>query len=302
MTRRPTASIVIPVLNGAGTIGNTLRALQAQAGGLDGVEIIVVDNGSTDDTVAIVQQFPATILLHEPRRGVSAARNRGLRAAQNEIYINVDADTVPSRQWLREILAPFADPEVMLVGGRILSLPPENAVERYVDQSGLHQPPFSIENPVMPFVVGCNLAVRREAALAIGGWDETLPRGDDVDFSTRLLRHFATRIRYQPSASLFHQHRGDEKGLRRQAWGYGHGMALLYARYPEILRWNTWKLGRIAWILVTRLASQAGTTIAHRLGWIEAERREFARLHRVWGWCFWRGFLNARYGDRRLEP
>lgn len=301
MKQRPTASIVIPVLNGAATIGATLHALQAQAGGLDGVEIIVVDNGSTDGTIGIVQGFPVT-LLSEPRRGVSAARNRGLHAARNDIYINVDADTVPSRNWLREILGPFSDPAVMLVGGRILSLPPETAVERYVDQCGLHQPQHSIENPVMPFVVGCNLAVRREAALAVDGWNEDLLRGDDVDFSTRLLRRFETRIHYQLTASLFHRHRIDEEGLRRQAWGYGHGMALLYSLYPADLGWSHWKLWRIGRILAGRWAVDGGSALAHRLGWADPEQREFAHFHRIWGWCFWRGFLNARYGDRRLEP
>ncbi len=301
MSQRPTASIVIPVLNGAATIGATLQALHAQAGGLDGVEIIVVDNGSIDDTISIVRGFPVT-LLTEPRRGVSAARNRGLHAAHHDIYLNVDADTVPSRNWLREILAPFSDSGVMLVGGRIFSLPPKTAVERYVDQSGLHQPQYSIENPVMPFVVGCNLAVRRKAALAIRGWNEDLPRGDDVDFSTRLLRHFGTRVHYQPTAVLFHRHRIDEEGLRCQAWGYGHGMALLYGLYPADLEWSHWKLWRIGRILAGRWAADGWAAFAYRIGWLERERREFAHFHRVWGWCFWRGFLNARYGNRRLAP
>lgn len=301
MSDRPTASIVIPVLNGEATIGDTLRALHAQAGGLEGVEIIVVDNGSTDATIAVVSGYPVRI-LHEAVRGVSAARNHGLREARGEVYINVDADTVPSRVWLREMLAAFSDPSVILVGGRILSLPPQNAVERYIDQSGLHQPQYSIENPVMPFVVGCNLAVRRTAAIAVGGWNEALPRGDDVDFSTRLLRHFDTRIHYQPSATLFHRHRVDEEGLCRQAWGYGHGMALLYPLYPEQLDWNRWKLLHIARILATRFLTEGWTTAGHRLGWVSGDRREFAHYHRKWGWYFWRGFLNAFYGDRRLSP
>lgn len=241
-------------------------------------------------------------MLHEVRRGVSAARNCGLRQARGDIYINIDSDTVPSRNWLREMLVPFNDPGVMIVGGRILSLPPQNAVERYIDQSGLHQPQYSIENPVMPFVVGCNLGVHREAALAIGGWDEELPRGDDVDFSTRLIRHFGARIHYQPAATLFHRHRVDKKGLCRQAWGYGHGMALLYPRYPQQLEWNRWKLLHIARILVGRFLAEAGMAFGHRLGLVGRDRQEFAHYHRLWGWNFWRGFFNARYGDRRLSP
>jgi glycosyltransferase involved in cell wall biosynthesis len=293
---RPAVSVVIPALNCADTIDATLHALQSQVGWRGGnVEILVVDNGSHDCTAERAAACGATV-LHEPTPGVSAARNCGLRAARGDIYINIDGDTVPARTWLRELVKPFDDPQVLLVGGRIVSFRPETPVEQYIEQSGLHNPQNNIQNPVMPFVVGCNLAVRRQTALDIGGWDETFLRADDIEFSTRLLSRLPTRLVYQPTAVLFHRNRKTIAGLRRQAYGYGHGLALVYRRYPERVNWHAGKLLRIAGIVSGRLLREATARFRHAAGLSSGAERDFAHFHRVWGWQFWRGFVATYYG------
>ena len=224
MTSALSVSVIVPVLNGADTIGDMLTALLNQAGAPKKREIIVVDNGSSDQTPEIVKKFEVT-LLEEPTPGVSAARNCGLRHATGDIYINIDADTLPTRYWLREIVLPFSDPSVILVGGKVISFKPETGAERYIENSGLYEPINSITNPVFAFVAGMNLAVRREAALAIGGWDESLRRSDDIDFSFRLQQKFPSEIKYQPSALIFHRNRRSDDALEKQAWGYGYGAA-----------------------------------------------------------------------------
>src|SRR5271170_322403 len=113
-------TVILPVLNGAATIGDTLAALCSQAGAPKQMEVLVIDNGSTDGTVEIVRKFPVT-LLHEPMRGPSRARNCGLKAAKGEILVCLDADTLPTRRWLRELIRPFEDAGAVLVGGEILS-------------------------------------------------------------------------------------------------------------------------------------------------------------------------------------
>ena len=100
MKELPSVSVVIPVLNGGETIGDTLAGLMQQVRCPRETEIIVVDNGSKDQTRAVVEKFPIT-LLTEPKRGPSAARNRGLYTAQGDIVAHLDADTMPTRRWRR---------------------------------------------------------------------------------------------------------------------------------------------------------------------------------------------------------
>ena len=189
MTGAPSVSVIIPVLNGAATIGDTLAALQTQTGAPAGVQTLVVDNGSTDATAQIVRRFDVT-LLEEAKRGPGAARNRGLRAAAGAVIAHLDADTIPARRWLTEIIAPFGDADVQLVGGRTLAFRPETAAERYVARAALFDAEATIARAVLPFVPSLNMAVRRDAALAIGG----LGGRHGQRRGRRLLPPLATRL------------------------------------------------------------------------------------------------------------
>lgn len=288
------ATVVIPVLNGAATIGDTLRALLSQAGAPAELEVIVVDNGSTDGTQELVKAFPVT-LLHCPTPGVSACRNRALLLAKGEIFLNLDADTLPSRSWLREMLRPFADPAVVLVSGRTLSFRPETGSERYIEQAGLFRPENSVWNPELPFVIGCNLAVRRDAARAVGGWEESLLRAEDIDFSTRLLARFSSPIHYAEPALLFHRNRRTDGELAGQARGYGHGLALIYRRYPDRIRWDLPKQLRAMGRVIGRTIHPELLRLGHRLGRVSSAELEFARYHRLWTRAFWGGFFATWY-------
>lgn len=115
----PLLSVVIPVLNEAGVIEETLRRLVAQ----DGVdEIIVVDNGSEDGTAEVVRHFaeayPQVELIHQPQRGIPPARNAGFDKARGEIIARTDADTIVAADWavtIRDFLA--ENPETAAVTG-----------------------------------------------------------------------------------------------------------------------------------------------------------------------------------------
>jgi len=294
MTASLSSSIIVPVRNGAETIGDMLTALFNQADAPPEKEVIVVDNGSTDATRDIVNRFDVT-LLEETTPGVSSARNRGLSHAGGDIYINIDADTLPTRYWLREMIAPFSDPEVILVGGKIMSFRPETGAERYIEQAGLYAPDNSVANPDLPFVTGGNLAVRREAALAIGGWAEDLIRSEDIDFSYRITHQLSTRIRYQPSALIFHRNRRTDNDLKKQARGYGYGAALIYKRYPEQIKWRIAHAMKLAVLLAHRTAMPALYKIGHRFGRVTNAELEFAKYHRMWTWSFWHIFLRTYY-------
>lgn len=292
-------SVVVPVLNGASTIGDMLTALVNQAGVPPQTEIIVVDNGSTDGTQDIVRRFDV-VLLEESKRGPAAARNRGLCHATGDVVAHLDADTLPTRRWLAELVAPFTDRDVILAGGKTLSYCPVTPAECFMAQLGIFEMEHSVARGIFPFVSSRNMAVRRENALAIEGWAEEMPTAEDMDFCHRLLREFSTEIVLRSAAILFHHERTSDDALQRQSWTYGEGLAQMYLRYPEVVRWDAVKSIRLARTLLIRSAMPAILHLGEMLGLASGERVEFATYHRLWSWWYWRGFFSMyRHKERR---
>jgi glycosyltransferase involved in cell wall biosynthesis len=302
MSGVPLVSIVIPVLDGGATIGDTLTGLLNQAPRSVTAEILVVDNGSTDDTRAIVERFPVA-LLTEPTRGPAAARNRGLRAARGAIVAHLDADTLPTHRWLAEIAAPFADPAVTQVAGRMLGYRPSTPVERYYARRFLDREEENARAEGFPFAAAGNMAVRREAALAVGGWDEGFRVGQDVDLSYRLLRRFAAPIHYQAGAVVFVRTSRTMAELRGRAFKYGQGRARLWVRHRDAAGWGPRRALRVAAGLTV---SAVWPSLLRGARWARCATDEDVRaaeFHRAWTWSLWRGFASmARYGEwRQLE-
>jgi GT2 family glycosyltransferase len=119
--RQPFVSVIIPVFNDAEALALTLTALQQQTYPATRFEVIVVDNASTDDTVAVIGHFPAVQLLYEHQYLGSpySCRNRGLEVAQGEIIAFLDATCEPVPRWLEAAVAAFAQTGADLVGGRV---------------------------------------------------------------------------------------------------------------------------------------------------------------------------------------
>ena len=288
MTDTMPVSVVVPVRNGAATIGELLHALEQQAPRPGPTEVIVVDNGSTDDTREVVAQHNVT-LLTESTPGPSAARNCGLRHASGDVVVHTDADAVPSRRWLNELVAAFDDPSVVLAAGRTVSFPPATAAERYVAASALFETDLMIAREEFPFAPSVNIAVRRAAAEAVGGWSEDMPTGEDADFCHRVLAAYPGSIAYRPAAVLMHHHRADDDALRRQARDYGSGVARVYRRYPDEVPW-TW---RRTFAVVRLLAARTVRPLVLRARRAPAADLEFARYDRLWAWSFWRAFAGT---------
>jgi glycosyltransferase involved in cell wall biosynthesis len=113
-------SVIIPVWNSGALLRRCLEALARQTLGPDCFEIIVVDNGSSDDSAAIANSFPGVVLLSEPRPGSYAARNRGLARARGDFIAFTDADCVPAPDWLEQALAAARrHPGAGVLAGRI---------------------------------------------------------------------------------------------------------------------------------------------------------------------------------------
>jgi glycosyltransferase involved in cell wall biosynthesis len=239
----PFVSIVVPVLNGEGTIGDCLASLLQVDFPDERREIIVVDNGSRDRTVAIAAAFPVRV-VREPRRSRSCARNRGIAEARGELVAFTDADCAVSTNWLAELASGFEREEVGAVAGEVVAYPAETPVERYL---AARRPAFNAWSLSQKhrWIAFPSAAVRRLVFDRIGAFDPRIPGGADIDFSWRMLAA-GFEIGSRPKALVFHRHPSTIGMLVRQRFRYGRGHAALCSKYPETIPWG-WREEEAAW-------------------------------------------------------
>ncbi|WP_432561336.1 glycosyltransferase family 2 protein [Kineococcus sp. SYSU DK003] len=230
---RPEVSVVVPCFNVVGVVEQQLAALAAQD--FEGTfEVVLSDNGSSDGLADHVEAWAQEYGLDLRRvdaagvQGVSHARNVGLREARADLVAICDADDLVVPQWLRSLVE--ATKEADLVGGTMDVITPNDAVRRTWRPGptpGVLQTRFGF----LPFAMGCNLAVRRDVALAVGGWDESyVAGGDDVDFSWR-VQLAGYSIGLAAEAVVQYRYRSDLWGTARQFRDYARNEARLLAQY-----------------------------------------------------------------------
>jgi mycofactocin glycosyltransferase len=283
-------TVIIPVRDNAFGLNRLVRALR-------GMRIVVVDDGSVLPVKA--EDFDGTycnvtVLRHDRSKGPSAARNTGLAACETDFVAFLDSDVVPHRGWLEALLGHFCDPTVALVAPRIVGLQePENLVARYeAVRSSLdlgHR-----EAPVVPYgtvsyVPSAAIICRRTALKDVGGFDETLKSGEDVDLCWRFIEAGA-RLRYEPIALVGHDHRTQlREWFVRKAF-YGTSAAPLAVRHPgktaplvisgwTLLAWTLMAMGSgFGYLASTLVAGMTGRRIAQSLSAVDTEPTEVAAL------------------------
>jgi GT2 family glycosyltransferase len=226
----PLVSVVVCTFNGAATLHECLEGV----GALDypRVEMIVVDDGSTDGSAAIARGLGARVISTE-NRGLSAARNCGLHAANGEIVAYLDDDARPDPAWLTYLVRTFRTTEHAAVGGPNIPPADETGVAACVANAPGGPVHVLLSDTEAEHLPGCNVAFRREVLLAIGGFD---PRfrvaGDDVDICWR-LREQGMTLGFHPAAMVWHRRRATVRRFWRQQRGYGKAEALLERKWPE---------------------------------------------------------------------
>jgi glycosyltransferase involved in cell wall biosynthesis len=224
----PKVSVVVCACNGAETLRWCLEGVRQ----LDypDYEVIVVDDGSTDETAAIAREcgYPA---ISTPNRGLSNARNTGLEAASGEIVAYLDCDARPDRDWLSYLAAAFSATDHAGIGGPNLP-PPDGWIADCVANAPGGPVHVLLSDREAEHIPGCNMAFRRQRLIEIGGFD---PRyraaGDDVDMCWRLQQHGET-LGFRAGATVWHRARGSVPAYWRQQVGYGRAEALLERKWP----------------------------------------------------------------------
>ena len=216
----PSVSVVVPVRNGAATIAACVESLLRLDYPRQRFEVIVVDNGSTDRTGALLEAYDREIgIVSERRRGAAAARNRGLRAAGGEVIAFTDGDCVADAGWLRNIVAPVGDAGVGIAGGKILARRPCNRIEAFGEYIHDHDRAINVARP--PYVATANWSSPSSVLREAGGFDEGFLRGQDSDLSVRILGA-GYRLVYVQDAVVYHKNKDTFAGLFLE--GYRHGV------------------------------------------------------------------------------
>lgn len=209
-------------------------------------EVIVVDNASANDQTRQVTEAAGVTYIREDRPGLDIARNTGAQAANSEIIVYTDDDTVLHRNWLENIVAAFADPDIDAVTGLVLPLRLDTLAQQIFEAHWSFGRGFEIidftpqtfaQSQAAGFEAwnvgaGANMAFRRSVFETCGYFDESLDVGasgcsGDSEFWYRIVGLGGT-CRYDPSCIVFHDHRDTEAGLQKQLRAYmcGHVTAL----------------------------------------------------------------------------
>ncbi len=232
----PSITVVICAYNAAATLDQCLSHTCAL--GYPLLEILVVDDGSSDSTASIARQYPRVRLLCISHAGLAAARNAGLQAASSQLIAYLDSDAYPTPEWLYYLALGLDGPAVGGVGGP--NVPPVDSLP------GAHRVAHAPGGPVhvllsddrAEHVPGCNMAFWRDTLLQCGGFDPIYTSaGDDVDICWRVQER-GWEIAFHPAALVWHHRRDGLRSYLRQQLSYGRSEALVEARHPD--RFTAW--------------------------------------------------------------
>ena|ERR1035438_3441033 len=198
-------SIIIPTFNGASRIGHCLDALLKQTAGRD-VEILVVNDGSTDNTVDVATLYSGIRLISQANAGPAAARNRGASEARGAIILFTDDDCVPMPDWLDAMIEPFEDPEVVGAKG-VYRTHQKRLIARFVQIEYEDRYRLMAGLDSIDFIDTYSAAFRRDRFLEMTGYDTSFPVAcaEDAELSYRMSAR-GWKMKFAPAAIVYHTH------------------------------------------------------------------------------------------------
>lgn len=295
MNSLPTVSVVIATRNRLHLLQNCLDSLRIQTYPKNLTEIIVVDDGSTDETPyylkSVTQDVPFMKFITKSHGWQSQARNEGIRASRNEFVAIVDDDCTLSSNWLVTMVNKIKAHRADAVGGCIYA-PGENLVIQFLDYIRALNPPL-LPNGLPKYIVTASGIFRREIFDDVGLFDEQFASsgGEDVDFSIR-LNHKGRKLKFSPEGRALHWYTPDITDFLRRYYRYGRGARLAFDKH------HTWDY----WIPKTDLALQRilrGKEYGRTFAELDDMhlRLSFGILHALKRFCFLAGYLHIKVKD-----
>ncbi len=236
LSDHPFVSVIIPVRNRPLEIEACLRSLDEVVYPPERLEIIVVDDASTDQTPETISRFPVHLIPLKENKQASYCRNLAARKARGDILAFIDSDCLAEPLWLQELIPAFKDPSLGVVGGRVDSYFVESYLDRYEQvKSSLivgFRAKRSLNRERSFYVPSCNLLARRDLFLKLGGFKEELFVGEDVDFCWR-IQDAGHHVEFRPAGRVYHRHRNRLRHFCARRFDYGTSESLLQQLHPE---------------------------------------------------------------------
>jgi glycosyltransferase involved in cell wall biosynthesis len=224
-------SIIIPVYNAENTLDQCLQAVTLQR--YDGTyEIIVIDNGSNDESRSIISRYKAVRLLNCAVPGPAATRNVGINASLYDLIAFTDSDCVPDSNWL-ENLEKSLTPVLVGVGGPIKNIS-KGRISDYIATISFNQ--HQHVTSALPYLATANALFRKCVLLEVGGFDETfeIAGGEDDDLGIR-LKMKGYNLGFAPEAKCAHFHANSILDFVSQRIRYGFGDAKVLSKYTRVI-------------------------------------------------------------------
>lgn len=226
-----TISVVVPVYNGGKTIRATIEHLLCQS--LPPDEIIVVDDGSTDETANILKSFGNRIkVLSKTNGGPASARNAGVRSSIGTLIAFTDSDCIPDENWLQEMVKGFHSLSIGGVGGMVRGSS-DGLIGEYIDLHGWMNPHCASDGSVL-YLVTANACFTSDVLFRASLFDERFRKagGEDTELSVR-LRNFGYEFAFVESAIVRHRHKRTIRDYLKTIANHGEGQFILERLWPQ---------------------------------------------------------------------
>ncbi|VAX34890.1 hypothetical protein MNBD_UNCLBAC01-1529 [hydrothermal vent metagenome] len=237
----PYISIVVPAYNCQKTISKTIEAILNQS--YASIELIIVDDGSSDATAKVVEQFDVNY-LYQNNAGPAAARNQGAKEACGEIILFTDSDCVPQKNWVEKIVSGFKEPEIGVVAGSYGIANPKNILARCIHKEILFRHHYLM--PQYPKVFGSyNFGIRKKIFEKVRGFNGAYryASGEDNDLSYKILKS-GYKIYFERNALVDHFHPVCLKKYLQEQYRHGFWRVKMYAEHPAMAKgdnYTFWK-------------------------------------------------------------
>jgi glycosyltransferase involved in cell wall biosynthesis len=231
-------SIIIPTFNSAQVLKTCLESLSNQTVSAEKYEVIVVDDGSADETKEVVAKYPAKY-IYQQNRGPAVARNNGVRQAEGEIVLFTDADCEPQPNWVEEMIKPISDLQVIGLKGAYKTRQKE-LIARLVQIEYEHKYERMKKFKYIDFIDTYSAGYLKDIFLKYNGFDERYPKAsvEDQEFSFRLSRD-GYKMVFNPEAVVYHKHSARLWDYLRKKYKIAFWKAFLLKRHPGKMKTDT---------------------------------------------------------------